>query len=276
MPVQKILGKSDDSLQPARVVTDFSDAYLHQSIQDLLDTLAEIQKTEGVGVGLAANQIEYPYKPVSETDPTPAPGFYPRYFRPLNLYVVSILPERAALQRCDFVSPSVFINATFRKIGEEKAEINESCLSVCGFQGEKVPRYKNIIVTAFDQSGKQFKTAVSDFIARVHQHEIDHGRGAEYLNQLNFSYKEMNKILAWTEDYRNNPAEIRKIVIPEKLVLSSEKPDLAALEKWVFDTMHNLGRHTFFQAINHNLSVDPSEDDSPKPPISLPSPGITK
>jgi hypothetical protein len=83
MPVRKILPKTPLSLQSTVRVTDFSDVYVKKAVQDLLDTLAHHQLEldqkypgKGMGVGLAANQIEYP------------PTDYPSAFIPPNIYVI--------------------------------------------------------------------------------------------------------------------------------------------------------------------------------------------
>lgn len=141
MTIQKVISKSALSLQPSRPVTDFNDTYVRQSIQDLLDSLAhvqaEIDKTRpevSGGVGLAANQLEYPQP------------FYPADFIPYNIYVVNVRPLRAQLEGCPAVEPSVYINASFTPMISAQTDnvvlqnYMEGCLSIAGINSPVVSR----------------------------------------------------------------------------------------------------------------------------------------
>jgi len=57
-----------------------------------------------------------------------------------------------------------------------KAEMVEGCLSLPGVE-VNVQRKKRIEVTGVSSGGKEVRTAVSDLMARVIQHEIDHLNG---------------------------------------------------------------------------------------------------
>jgi peptide deformylase len=270
MPVQRLVSKSDLSLFPARPVTNFLDKYVKQSVRDLLDTLtaqqAELDKEfpgEGRGVGLSANMIEYPYEPASQTNFTPKEGFYPENFIPFNIYVISIRKARAEAENCSVVNPSVYINAeldrfyTASEIDDDSLmesdvlslslttsdeEIvpdtfyDEACLSLAGFSGFEVPRYKNIAVSARDENGGNIQIKATDFIAIVHQHQIDHGEGKEFLDHLKLDGRELSGALRWINDFAADK-RASKWVVDGKLQCVSKTPDVESLRAWVLHTM---------------------------------------
>lgn len=241
MPIRTVVPKSLKSLKPTALVTNFSDPYVIQAIQDLLDTLVEKQKefdredaTKGGGVGLAANQIEYPYLPISEENAAPQPGYYPQNFTPPNIYVISIRPVRAALEQCDVVNPTVYINASFEPINDERHFYKEACMSVVGFTGFTIPRYEQIEITADDTNGQRITVKAKGFIARVHQHEMDHGLGKEYLNSLSFDSAQLYTIRCWLNENQNKVIEHVPVwLIKDKLQCVSSQPDFTALGAWV-------------------------------------------
>ena len=71
------------------------------------------------------------------------------------------------------VPHTVLVNPELEPIGEEMEEGWEGCLSVPGMRG-LVPRYKRLRYRGVDQYGKPIDRTVSDFHARVVQHEVDH------------------------------------------------------------------------------------------------------
>jgi peptide deformylase len=247
MTIQKIIPKTEKSLRPTNRVKNIKDIYVQQAIRDLLDTLKEKQRAldlefpnMGAGVGLAANQIEYPYEPVSAFDATPKPGFYPKDFTPPNIYVVSIRKERAVFEKCDVVEPSVYVNATFEPLRLDKyaehtmSHYEEGCLSVVGFKGFRIPRYEHIKLSALDETGRPLVFSISGFGARVHQHELDHGLGKEYLNQLNFNTIELLAISKWIDEHEIlSSVKAPVSIIENKLLCVADQPDFGALRIWV-------------------------------------------
>jgi peptide deformylase len=239
MPIRTIVPKSALSLQPSRPVTDFNDIYVKKSIQDLFDSLANIQteidKTRpeaSGGVGLAANQIEYP-----ESD-------YPKDFVPYNIYVVNVRALRASNEKCEEVQPSVYINATFVSVADElnqliTSEYTEGCLSIAGIFSPKTPRSENIVLTYFDAQGTQQTLKTQGFIARVHQHELDHGLGNEFLNHLNFTESELYEISKWLGQSRQiKPGDW---ILEGKLQVVYTPAGIEALHAWV---SHELQKKT--------------------------------
>ncbi len=247
MTIQKILSKTKESLLPTTWVDDVNDQYVRQACQDLLDTLAnyqhEIDKLfpgKGIGVGLAANQIEYPYQPISDRDPAPKTNFYPLNFLPPRIYVISIRQERAQNEQCPVVAPIIYINASYTPFSEEDDPISqqvfyeEGCLSINGIKGFSVPRYDKILLSTWDHKGEKLNLLAQGFIARVHQHEIDHGEGKEYLNHMSFNQTELIQISNWIKKYRLTMlSTIPTWIIPGKLQCMAPNPDFSALLVWV-------------------------------------------
>lgn len=230
MPIRPIVPKSAASLQPTQPVNNFSDPLIQNVITDLIDTLnnqqAELDALYpgmGAGVGLSSNQIAYP-----EPD-------YPADFLPPNIYVVNIRPERAEREGCDAVPMMALINAHFVSDSLDQIEYEEGCLSITGFKGFGVKRYTKIYVTAFDENGKRFLFACSDFLARLHQHEIDHGLGGEFLNHMSITVDDLDAIDGWlaaTAETGLDAAD--EWVIPERLqCVNKGTADLDALQAWL-------------------------------------------
>lgn len=226
MPVQKIVSKSAESLKPTRKVINVHDEKIQFAIQDLLDTLAAEQARldalhpgEGRGVGLAANQIDYPVERYGEGFEIP------------NIYVLSIRPERAAKEGCEPVPPSVFINSVLTPLSE-KIYRPEACLSVMGFVGLNVPRYERAQVAAMNEKGEPLDITTSGFIAQAHQHETDHGEGSEYLGRMPFSVSELQAILDWVSAREESAAPEATWVVEGKLQCVSASPDLFAMTVW--------------------------------------------
>ncbi|WP_131782638.1 peptide deformylase [Legionella gresilensis] len=95
------------------------------------------------------------------------------------------IPSNAALLRNE-VKPyplHVLFNPTYIPIENEKFADFEACYSVTSKSG-KVPRYKKIKLTYFDENGIQHETIEEGFYARVLQHEIDHLDGTLILDRL--------------------------------------------------------------------------------------------
>ena len=86
-------------------------------------------------------------------------------------------PEAEAVPR------TILINPVLEPIGGEMDDGWEGCLSVPGLRG-LVSRYKKLRYTGFDENGQPIDRTVSDFHARVVQHECDHLDGILYPMRL--------------------------------------------------------------------------------------------
>lgn len=152
MPIRPVLRMGDPVLlQKAAPVERFDTPELHALIQDMKDTMADMN-----GAGIAAPQIG-----VSQRVVIFGIEHNPRY------------PD------ADEVPFTVLINPVIEPIGNEMEEGWEGCLSVPGMRGI-VPRYTHLRYTGFDQFGNPIDRTVDDFHARVVQHECDHLDGILY------------------------------------------------------------------------------------------------
>jgi peptide deformylase len=142
-------------LQRSAEVDPIDDQLLAELLDDMWDTMAAEN-----GAGLAAPQIGIMQRVVIfgyESNP--------RY------------PEAPA------VPETVLINPLIEALDETMEEGWEGCLSVPGMRGI-VPRYRHIRYRGFDQFGNQIDREVSDFHARVVQHECDHLDGLLYPQRI--------------------------------------------------------------------------------------------
>ena len=116
---------------------------------DLLDTM----EAQPLCVGLAANQID----------------------SPLSVAVVS----RSGTQE----EPLILFNPIVLSRSGKKDKKRESCMSVWGFAGE-VERRSNIVIAFVDDQLQPTELALSGFVARVAEHEIDHLQGVTFVDHV--------------------------------------------------------------------------------------------
>lgn len=76
----------------------------------------------------------------------------------------------------------VIVNPTYTPLNADTAEEEEGCLSVPGVWGS-TPRHTKILVRFSTLDGKQHKCVITDFLARVFQHEIDHLDGVLFIDR---------------------------------------------------------------------------------------------
>jgi peptide deformylase len=132
---------------------------LNESIQTLIDNLMEIL-LQSNGVGIAAPQVAASHRLVIiASRPNPR---YPN------------APE---------MEPTVMINPRIIMTSNEIVKDWEGCLSVPGIRG-LVPRYSAIAVEYCDRQGKLQQQHLTDFVARIFQHELDHLNGIVFLDRL--------------------------------------------------------------------------------------------
>ena len=152
MAVKSVLRMGDPRLlEPSRAVKKFRTAELNELIADMRDTMASLN-----GAGLAAPQIG------------------------VNLQVVIFGVEKnPRYPEAEVVPFTILINPKLTPLGDEMEEGWEGCLSVPGMRG-LVPRFLNLRYQGVDEMGKKIDRKVSDFHARVVQHECDHLAGILY------------------------------------------------------------------------------------------------
>lgn len=143
-------------LAVADEVSSFDTLELHALIQDMEDTMSDMD-----GAGLAAPQIGVSLRVVIFGQQDSNESKNPRY------------PDAGA------VPYTVLINPKLTFLGVEQEDGLEGCLSLPGLCGV-VPRYRHLHYAGLDQHGKPIERTVSDFHARVVQHECDHLDGVLY------------------------------------------------------------------------------------------------
>jgi peptide deformylase len=107
------------------------------------------------GVGLAANQVNLPYR----------------------LFVTNVEGDPKIKE-----AECVFINPVLSK-GRGQVEDEEGCLSIPDLRAPVV-RKESIHVQAYDLTGNEIEADVTDFAARVLQHETDHLDGTLFIDRL--------------------------------------------------------------------------------------------
>ncbi len=127
-------------------------------VQELIKSM--FSKIKGVGVGLAANQVNKNMQ-LAVIEVTPIPG------RPN----VSYFPK------------TVIINPKILKYSKEKTKGWEGCLSCPGIRG-LVTRHKEVRVRYWDERAQKHEKIMVGFPAIVFQHEIDHLNGIRYAERM--------------------------------------------------------------------------------------------
>ncbi len=136
---------------------------LSQADKDLITAMKS--KLHGLGgVGLAAPQVNFSRRIIA-------------------IYI----PEEATLLRDNvkkFYPMHIMINPSYEPVaGSGVSSDFEGCYSVSSKSG-KVPRYEQITVSYYDESGQLHQQIEEGFYARVLQHEIDHLNGFLILDRL--------------------------------------------------------------------------------------------
>lgn len=106
------------------------------------------------GVGLAANQVDLPFK----------------------LFVVNAAGKKGEGEELVFINPVLS-----KPKGSEEAE--EGCLSLPELYGN-VTRPKQVEVHAFDLSGNEVRATLTGMPARIIQHEFDHLEGVLFTDRM--------------------------------------------------------------------------------------------
>lgn len=128
-------------------------------IQKLIDSLVATVK-QANGVGIAAPQV-------AQQD---------------RLFIVASRPN-PRYPNAPEMSPTAMINPKILAHSTEVIQGWEGCLSIPGIRG-LVPRYQAIEVEYTDRDGGLQKQELTDFVARIFQHELDHLDGIVFLDRL--------------------------------------------------------------------------------------------
>jgi peptide deformylase len=139
----------------AAPVSAFDTPELHALIEDMLDTMRTAD-----GAGLAAIQIGV-----------------------LQRVVIFGIDYNPRYPNAEPVPLTVLVNPEIEPLGTEREDGWEGCLSVPGMRG-LVPRYAKIRYRGVDAYGRPIDRTVTDFHARVVQHECDHLDGILYPQRI--------------------------------------------------------------------------------------------
>jgi peptide deformylase len=135
---------------------------IQQLIDDMFETMKEYQ-----GIGLAAPQVH----------------------ESLRIFVAGFPPRQDADEpdadrdEADDVPLIALINPEIEMTSRDVVEDWEGCLSIPDIRG-RVPRARQIVVRAFDRTGKKIEMPASGFTARVIQHETDHLDGVLFFDRM--------------------------------------------------------------------------------------------
>ncbi|NDJ18977.1 peptide deformylase [Myxacorys almedinensis] len=141
--------------QTAHAIATIQDEHIQTLIDQLLVTVNHAN-----GVGIAAPQVAQPLQlMIVASRPSP------RY------------PTAPTMEPTPMLNPRILSHSTETIIGWE------GCLSIPGIRG-KVPRYQAIEIEYCDRRGHAHKTQLTDFVARIFQHEFDHFNGIVFLDRV--------------------------------------------------------------------------------------------
>ncbi|MGK7929120.1 MAG: peptide deformylase [Spirulina sp.] len=157
--------------QRAKVVENITDPRIQTLIDRLMATAAAAK-----GVGIAAPQVACSSR----------------------LFIVASRPNDR-YPHAPTMQPTAMLNPRILARSEEIEKDWEGCLSVPGVRG-LVPRSREIEVEYCDRDGHQQRRILTDFIARIFQHELDHLNGILFIDRLEspedrFTEEEYQKII---------------------------------------------------------------------------------
>ncbi|WP_414585119.1 peptide deformylase [Scytonema sp. PCC 10023] len=141
--------------QKATLVENINDQRIQKLIDDLMATVAQAN-----GVGIAAPQVA----------------------ESCRLFIVASRPN-PRYPNAPSMEPTAMINPKIIASSTEIVKSWEGCLSIPGIRG-LVPRSQAIEVEYTDRNGKLQKQELTDFVARIFQHEYDHLDGIVFLDKL--------------------------------------------------------------------------------------------
>jgi peptide deformylase len=137
-------------------VADIKAGKFRALIDDMIETMHEYE-----GVGLAGPQVHLS----------------------LRIFVFEVQEKVAKRRGISKLNAGVFFNAVYEPIGSETITDWEGCLSV-PFLGGEVSRHKRLRLRGLDHEGNEAELEVTDFTARIFQHEVDHTDGRVYLDRM--------------------------------------------------------------------------------------------
>ncbi|MFP4121966.1 MAG: peptide deformylase [Coleofasciculus sp.] len=141
--------------QLARPIDNVQDESIQQLIEDL-----KAQAVAANGVGIAAPQVS----------------------QSCRLFIVASRPN-PRYPNAPTMEPTAMINPQIVAHSDEVVKGWEGCLSIPGIRG-LVPRYQAIEIEYTNQQGKPQRQQLTDFVARIVQHEYDHLNGIVFVDRV--------------------------------------------------------------------------------------------
>ncbi|MGL5941401.1 MAG: peptide deformylase [Waterburya sp.] len=132
---------------------------IDQDILELIDSLTATAIAKK-GVGIAAPQISQSYR----------------------LFIVASHPNDR-YPHAPTMPPTAMINPRILSHSDEIVKDWEGCLSVPDTRG-LVPRYREITVEYTTKEGETKQEILTDFVARIFQHELDHLDGILFIDRI--------------------------------------------------------------------------------------------
>ena len=175
--MSEILGIFELGNQVLRHYADPINNVREERIQTLIDNLI-ITASQANGVGIAAPQV----------------GISDRLF---------IIASRPTLRypNAPLMEPTAMINPKILNHSHETIKDWEGCLSVPGIRG-LVPRYQAIEIEYTNREGELCYQQLTDFVARIFQHELDHLNGIVFVDRV-----ESNQDLVTEAEYQKQIAD---------------------------------------------------------------------
>jgi peptide deformylase len=157
---EAVLRETARPLAPEEIRSEF----IRQLIGDMHETLRDAP-----GVGLAAPQVGVSIQLAIIED-------LPEYSRDIGA-------EQLAARERRPTPFHVIVNPEIAGHSDEQVEFFEGCLSLAGFTA-LVPRFRRVSVRCLDENGDPKVIEASGWYARILQHEIDHLKGAVYIDRM--------------------------------------------------------------------------------------------
>ena len=141
--------------QQAQMVDNIRDERIQQLIDQLIASVLAAN-----GVGIAAPQVSESYR----------------------LFIVASRPN-PRYPHAPLMEPTAMINPRIIAHSPKVTQGWEGCLSIPGIRG-LVPRYQAIEVEYTSRDGLLHRQELTDFVARIFQHEHDHLDGIVFLDRV--------------------------------------------------------------------------------------------
>jgi peptide deformylase len=141
--------------QIAQPISNVQEQWVHDLAKKMLETLLTSK-----GVGIAAPQVGQSYR----------------------LLIVASHPN-PRYPHAPQMEPTVMINPRILDHSDQQIKDWEGCLSIPGIRAQ-VPRYQAIEIEYTGPDDARHRMVLTDFVARIFQHEFDHLNGKVFLDHV--------------------------------------------------------------------------------------------